>query len=79
MTNLQEAYLKAAQVFVKTVVQGNPDDIMKKLEKCPILRNVSLSDDGQAIFFEIHGEVSRINFPIGVKLIKRTKYEVVSS
>ncbi len=79
MTNLQEAYQKAAFVFVKTVVQGEPTDIMKKLEKCPILENVSLSDDGRAVFFRTShdrsDEILRVELPTNVKLIKHTKIE----
>ena len=51
MTNLQKAYQNAAMSFVKCVVQGEPQYIMKKLEKYPILRDLKLSDDGQAVFF----------------------------
>jgi len=72
MTNLQEAYQDAAMVFVKKVVQGEPAHIMKKLEKCPILRDVMLSDDGQAVFFKSTSdpnEISRVNFPAGVKIV----------
>jgi len=79
-TNLEQAYKKAARVFAETVVLGNPADIMKKLEKCPLFRKVDLSDDGQVIFYEScrHrvNEMTRISLPINVKLKKIIIYEV---
>jgi hypothetical protein len=79
MTNLQEAYQNAAMSFVRTVVRGEPEHIMKKLEKCPIIRDMQLSEDGKAVFFKATSvnEISMVPFPSGVQIKKDVSYQVV--
>lgn len=81
-TNLQEAYKKAAVIFVQTVVLGEPEHIMKKLEKCPIIKNVGVSGSGNAVVFTPIGfgtcELFTVPLPNGVRIQEtvEVKYEV---
>jgi len=73
-TNLQEAYLRAARVFVEIIVQGDPHHIAKKLEKCPLIKYFKFSDDSTAVLYHCHGmggcEYGVEKLPEGVKIRK---------
>lgn len=80
MTNLQEAYRASALAFAKIVVQGEPAHIMKKLEKCPQIKNLRLNDYGDAVTFNVGpycNEHLYVQFPKGVRLKKSVEYFTV--
>ena len=55
MTNLQNAYRRAAKVFVETVMEGEPERIMHKIEECPIIRDCGLENGGTGVVYKSSG------------------------
>jgi len=73
-TNLQKAYIKAAVIFTKTVVQGNPEHIAIKMKKCPIIKDFGVTSGGYGLWIKSLGHVDAsiyfINLPRGIRLIE---------